>query len=78
MQFYIIVRSFSNNHRNELKKAFKVFFLDLGIRNVIIDNLDPLKNREDKGVIFEMVSFSKFKKLYPQAMTTVVSLEDLV
>ncbi len=55
-QSYVIkrVRSFSRNHRNELKKAFKVFFLDTGIRNAIIDALGtPLEDRTDKGFLFE-------------------------
>ena len=55
-QSYVIrkVRSFSRNHRNELKKAFKVFFLDTGIRNAIIDALEaPLDTRVDKGALFE-------------------------
>lgn len=55
-QSYVIqrVHSFSRNHRNELKKAFKVFFLDTGIRNAIIDALEtPFEDRPDKGFLFE-------------------------
>ncbi len=54
-QAYVIFRlpSFSRNPRNELKKAFKIFFVDVGIRNAIIDNLAPVDNRPDKGAIFE-------------------------
>lgn len=55
-QSYVIqrVHSFSRNHRNELKKAFKVFFLDTGIRNAIIDALEtPFEDRSDKGPLFE-------------------------
>ncbi len=55
-QSYVIrrVRSFSRNNRNELKKSFKVFFLDTGIRNAIIDALEtPFENRNDKGSVFE-------------------------
>ncbi len=63
-QSYIIkiVRSFSNNHRNELRKAFKVFFIDLGIRNVIADNVDNLSGREDKGMVFENMFFLELLK----------------
>ncbi len=63
-QSYVIkkVRSFSNNHRNELRKAFKVFFLDLGIRNAIIDQLGDVDTREDKGVIFENFFFLELLK----------------
>lgn len=54
-QSFIIKRmySFSNNPRTELKKAFKVFFLDIGVRNTLVDILSPMENRNDKGVIFE-------------------------
>jgi len=54
-QAFIIKRvySFSNNRRNELKKAFKVFFLDIGVRNALIDIDSPMDTRRDKGAIFE-------------------------
>lgn len=52
-----IIRSFSGNDRNELKKAFKVYFLDLGIRNAVIDNLSEVEKREDKGRLFENLFF---------------------
>lgn len=48
-----IVHSFSNNPRTELKKAFKVFFLDTGVRNALVDIEKSLPEREDKGFIFE-------------------------
>jgi hypothetical protein len=48
-----IVHSFSNNPRTELKKAFKVFFLDSGVRNALVDIASPMETRMDKGAIFE-------------------------
>jgi uncharacterized protein len=48
-----IVYSFSSNYRNEIKKSFKVFFLDIGVRNAIVDINTPLDDRDDKGAIFE-------------------------
>lgn len=48
-----IVHSFSTNPRTELKKSFKVYFLDVGVRNAIIDVDTPLVGRKDKGSIFE-------------------------
>lgn len=48
-----IIHSFSNNPRTELKKAFKVFFLDIGVRNALVDIEKPLNDRTDKGFIFE-------------------------
>lgn len=54
-QSFIIKRvySFSNNPRKELKKAFKVFFLDIGVRNALVDIASPMDTRTDKGAIFE-------------------------
>jgi len=54
-QSFIIKRvySFSNNPRTELKKAFKVFFLDTGVRNALVDIASPMATRADKGAIFE-------------------------
>jgi predicted AAA+ superfamily ATPase len=48
-----VVHSFSSNRRVELKKAFKVFFLDIGVRNAIVDIDTPLTSRKDSGFIFE-------------------------
>jgi len=48
-----IVHSFSNNPRTELKKAFKVFFLDIGVRNALVDIEKSLDMRDDRGFIFE-------------------------
>lgn len=54
-QSFIIQRiySFSNNPRNEIKKGFKVFFLDSGVRNALVDIASPMEARSDKGAIFE-------------------------
>lgn len=54
-QSFIVKRiySFSNNPRTELKKAFKVFFLDVGVRNALVDIVSPMDTRADKGGIFE-------------------------
>lgn len=48
-----IIHSFSNNPRTELKKAFKVFFLDTGVRNALVDIEKELTSRVDRGFIFE-------------------------
>jgi len=52
---FIIFRisPFSRNLRNELKKLRKIYFFDLGIRNAIINNLNPLNLRRDVGALWE-------------------------
>ena len=54
-QAFVIFRlpSFSRNLRTELKKVFKVYFFDLGVRNAVVDDISPVEDRPDKGVIFE-------------------------
>lgn len=54
-QSFIIKRiySFSNNPRNEMKKGFKIFFFDTGVRNALVDIASPMETRTDRGAIFE-------------------------
>jgi predicted AAA+ superfamily ATPase len=44
---------FSRNLRNEIGKKNKIFFYDIGIRNSIIQQYQPLEMRMDKGAIWE-------------------------
>lgn len=52
---FIIFRlnPFSKNLRNELKKLRKIYFVDTGIRNALINNLNPLNLRQDSGSLWE-------------------------
>lgn len=52
---YIVFRlnSFSRNLRNEIKQTRKIYFLDNGIRNMIIGNFNPLELRVDKVALWE-------------------------
>ncbi len=43
----------SRNLRNEIKKGRKIYFLDNGIRNSIINNFNNLEFRNDKGQLWE-------------------------
>lgn len=45
--------SFSRNQRNEIKNNRKIYFYDNGIRNTIINNLNPIELRNDKGALWE-------------------------
>lgn len=48
-----VIHSFSNNPRTELKKAFKVYFYDNGVRNVLVGMNVPITERTDRGSLFE-------------------------
>lgn len=52
---FIIFRlsGFSRNLRKELTKMDKVYFYDTGVRNVLIGNLNLLKDRDDAGKLWE-------------------------
>jgi uncharacterized protein len=56
--------AFSRNLRNEIKKNFKVYFIDIGIRNSIIQNYNsPELRKNDIGSIFENIFvMEKMKK----------------
>lgn len=47
------LRPFSRGLRKEVTKMYKVYFCDLGIRNSLLRQYQPLKLREDKGVLWE-------------------------
>jgi hypothetical protein len=52
---FIIFRlsALSKNPRKEITKKDKIYFYDLGVRNVLIDNLNFLGDRNDTGQLFE-------------------------
>lgn len=52
------VRPYFTNKRTEIVKSPKVYFIDLGFRNIIIDNFE--KERTDLGSIYENFVFSEF------------------
>ncbi len=54
-QSYVIFRlpSLSRNLRNELKSSRKIFFYDMGIRNALISNFQPVELRGDIGGLWE-------------------------
>lgn len=43
----------SRNLRNEITTSRKIYFYDTGIRNAVIDNFEPLSQRNDVGVLWE-------------------------
>jgi uncharacterized protein len=47
------ISPFFTNPRQEVIKSSKVYFADLGLRNLIAENFDNLEERTDKGVVLE-------------------------
>ena len=63
---FIVFRlnSYSSNQRNELKNSRKIYFYDNGIRNMVINNLNALELRNDKGALWENFLISERIKLH--------------
>lgn len=62
---FVIFRlnALNRNIRTELKKSKKIFFVDNGIRNAILQNFAPLALRNDKGALWENFIISERRKL---------------
>lgn len=45
--------SLSRNPRNEIKRGKKIYFYDVGVRNSLIQNYNPLSTRGDVGALWE-------------------------
>jgi predicted AAA+ superfamily ATPase len=69
---YIIFRlgGFSRNLRSEVTKTAKYYFYDMGVRNAVINNFNPLEIRNDIGklwenfMIVERLKMRTYTKLY--------------
>lgn len=54
-QSFIVFRLpvFTQNKRRELSKLRKIYFYDVGIRNAVINNFNPIDKRDDLGALWE-------------------------
>jgi predicted AAA+ superfamily ATPase len=57
------LRAFSRNQRKEISKSVKVYFVDLGLRNSIIQNYNPLELRSDRGALWENFCIGERRKM---------------
>lgn len=63
-QGFVLFRltSYSRNLRQEINRSRKIYFYDTGVRNVLINNLNPLSLRNDTGSLWENFVVSEYKK----------------
>ena len=63
---YVIVKlyPYSKNPRREIGKNYKIYFVDLGIRNVLIGDFNPIDLRSDAGSLWENFLFMERKKMH--------------
>jgi predicted AAA+ superfamily ATPase len=59
-----LIRPFFRNLRKELVKMPKVFFMDSGMRNCLIDNFQSPEMRIDKGILWENSFFRLLAERY--------------
>jgi uncharacterized protein len=57
------LRGYSRNLRKEVSKLPKIYFWDLGIRNTLVSNFEPLARRIDTGQLWENYLVSERRKL---------------
>jgi hypothetical protein len=63
------LRALSRNPGTEIRKGYKVYFFDIGMRNSILQNHNPMDIRQDVGVLFENFLWSKGSKDYPMKVS---------
>ncbi len=68
-QSFIVFRLpvFTKNKRRELSKLRKIYFYDVGIRNAVINNFNPVDKRDDLGALWEnfmVVERMKFREYH--------------
>lgn len=57
------VKPFFKNRRKELSKNPKIFFIDMGFRNNLMENMNSLAKRSDSGAVVENAVFIRLNKL---------------
>ena len=59
-----LVKPFFSNLRKELVKMPKVYFNDLGLRNVLVNYFAPVEQRADKGALLENFVYRRLWERY--------------
>lgn len=72
---FIVIRvnQYRRNQRVEVGRLRKVYFIDLGIRNAVIDNFLPLDKRDDIGQLWENFCYMERLKFLQRSSRTVKS-----
>ncbi len=72
---YVIVSAhpYSKNPRREIGSHYKIYFVDLGIRNTLIGDFNPIDLRADAGLLWENFLFVERRKLFANKAMVVTS-----
>lgn len=57
-----IIRPFHKNLTTELKQMPKIYFIDTGVRNAILNSFNELQIRPDRGELFENYVFNQLSR----------------
>lgn len=57
-----IASPISTNERESISKAAKIYFIDLGVRNFLVNNFENCNLRQDKGQLLENAVFVGMKR----------------
>jgi predicted AAA+ superfamily ATPase len=74
-QMYIIklISPFQTNKRKVITKMKKVYFTDLGLRNVIIRDFRELKFRSDAGAFLKILYYSKCLNIHKMSLSITIT-----
>jgi len=56
------IQPFHHNKINEIKKMSKIYFIDIGLRNFLLQQFQPVNEHIDKGAILENFVFCELSK----------------
>lgn len=72
---YVIetLHPYSKNPRREIGSHYKIYFVDLGVRNALIGDFNPIALRADAGLLWENFLFIERKKKFAVQGKTVGS-----
>lgn len=59
-------KPFFSNLRKELVKMPKLYFNDLGLRNVLVNYFAPMEQRADKGALLENFVYRRLREQFPK------------
>jgi predicted AAA+ superfamily ATPase len=59
-----LIAPFFSNLRKEITKMPKIYFNDLGMRNVLLNNFEIPDNRSDRGALFENLLFIRLCEIH--------------
>jgi predicted AAA+ superfamily ATPase len=59
-----LILPFYSNVRKELIKMPKVYFHDLGLRNILLNQFNTVGQRLDKGMLAENYAYIRLRKIY--------------